>query len=109
METATCTVCKRVLPVTEFHRRARSSTGYRSECRTCQREQQRAYHARKVAENPLHWREVYQRQRPNGPGHGWHGARIADAIATEATQRETEVIVGSLLGDASLTYSQRSV
>lgn len=102
-----CTVCKIDQPVDRFNRKTRSPSGIRPECRNCQRVAQRGYAKRKKIEDP-HWGS-YRSTHPTVVGRGWHGARVDPDLPLEFTRDELSVFVGSLLGDASLTYWKRGV
>lgn len=57
----TCTTCKEVKPVTEFHKDARSASGYCHECKICRNRRTREHHRRHYIENKEAWKASVQR------------------------------------------------
>lgn len=50
-----CPSCRRRLPWTMFQKDIRTTSGYRSNCRTCVAEMQRDYYAKKRRDDPAYW------------------------------------------------------
>ena len=109
-----CSKCKIIKPLEDFNRQSAVLSGRRSRCRVCQSKEGRAYHAanreKASKQNAEYYRlKKYGSPTAEGPGRGRWGARPRAGLPNTMTPVERQVIIGSLLGDGSMSMYKRSL
>lgn len=67
METKTCSKCEKTKPISEFTRNRSAKTGYRSDCKQCQKETRDRWYSKAMQERPEAMRAGWRRQRAKNP------------------------------------------
>ncbi len=109
-----CGKCKLSKSLEEFNLSSVTPSGRRSSCRVCQSKESKAYYVANREKVNLRNAERYRLVRygsitAKGPGPGRWGARPRKGLPTFLSAEERQVIIGSLLGDGSMTMYKRSL
>ncbi len=109
-----CGTCKLTKSLEEFNHSSVTPSGLRSSCRACQSKESKIYYDANREKVNRRNAEQYRLSRygsitAKGPGPGRWGARPREGLPTSLSAEERQVIIGSLLGDGSMTMYKRSL